>query len=340
MYKYVIVGSGVTGLLLLLMLTSIGSVPPSQICLIDPHFDGGDLARSWTSVQSNTPWSKCYLAVQRICPTLPPSPFPMDQPTPLIEIIHFLQGLTRPLLKHSRQIQGLAAEASYDSSSRLWTITTAAGESVQSQKLLLAQGSEPRALDLPIPSIPLEIALDSTRIRQYLRPSDHVLVFGTMHSGTLVLRNALDCSGVTVTAFHKQEKPFAFARDGEYDGIKEESATIADAVLANSYGSRLSLCKLADTSQVVRNSLKATWAVYAMGFKPRTTIQIRVDGSPLYSPERYDGATGALEGAPNAWGFGIAYPNRAPDGVHWDVSVASFVDHILLQKDALLSNLN
>jgi hypothetical protein len=264
----------------------------------------------------------------------------MDQPTPLIEIIHFLQGLARPLLKQSRQIQGLATKASYDSSTKLWTITTAAGTSVQSSKLLLTQGSEPRNLDLPIPSIPLDIALDSTRIRQYLRPSDHVLVFGTMHSGTLVLRNALDCSGVTVTGFHKQETPFYFARDGAYDGIKEESATIADSMLAGAYGSRLTLCNVADTSQVVRQSVRATWVVYAMGFKPRATIQIQLDGGPLYSPEQYNGATGALEGAPNAWGFGIAYPNRAPDGIHWDVSVASFVDHILLQKDSLLTNLN
>jgi hypothetical protein len=211
---------------------------------------------------------------------------------------------------------------------------------VEGQRLLLAQGSEPRALDLPIPSIPLEIALDGSRLKQYLRPSDHVLVFGTMHSGTLVLRNALDCSGVTVTALYKKEKPFAFARDGEYDGIKEESAAIADTVLGGTYGSRLILCSSADTSQVIRSSLTATWVVYAMGFKPRIQMQFQVDGGTPYSPERYDGATGALEGAPNAWGFGIAYPNRAPDGVHWDVSVSSFVDHILLQKDALLSNLN
>jgi len=265
----------------------------------------------------------------------------MDQTTLLVQIAHFIRSLATPFLKQSRQIQGLATKASYDSSTKLWTVITATGITVQAQKLLLAQGSEPLSLDLPIPSIPLDIALDSTRLRQYIRPSDHILVFGTMHSGTLVMRNILESSdSITATAFYKREKPFYFARDGEYDGIKEESATIADALLANTYGSRLTLSKLDDISQVIQNSVRATWVVYSMGFHARTTLQLEVDGGPLYSPERYDGATGALEGAPNAWGFGIAYPNRAPDGVHWDVSVASFVDHILLQKDALLSNLN
>jgi hypothetical protein len=31
---------------------------------------------------------------------------------------------------------------------------------------------------------------------------------------------------------------------------------------------------------------------------------------------------------PNAWGFGIAYPSQAPDGIHFDVGVASFIEHI------------
>ena len=48
-----IIGAGVTGLSLLLLLQESG-IDPSKIVVIDPHFDGGDLARKWTTIQSNT----------------------------------------------------------------------------------------------------------------------------------------------------------------------------------------------------------------------------------------------------------------------------------------------
>jgi hypothetical protein len=341
MYKYIIIGSGVTGLLLLLVLATKGSIEPNTICVIDPYFDGGDMMRKWGSVQSNTPWSKTFLSIQKISPTITSS-LPQTSTTPLHEIPNFLRSCTSALQKQSRQIQGLATKAHYNSSTKQWTVHYSLGSakgSVEGSRLILAQGSEPRGMDLPIPSIPLEIALDSCRIKQYVRPKDHVLVFGTMHSGSLILKNVMDCSGATATGFYKKEKAFYFARDGEYDGIKEDSAVIAHEILSGKYGDRLSLVNVNTLSDVIRNTIRAKWVVYAMGFSPRKTIQLQIDDSVARTPEQYDGTTGRLEGAPNAWGFGIAYPNRAPDGVHWDVGVASFVDHILLQLNDLINGI-
>jgi hypothetical protein len=74
-----------------------------------------------------------------------------------------------------------------------------------------------------------------------------------------------------------------------------------------------------------------------MGFRPRSTIQLSVD-TVVKSSQSYDGKNGKLNELPAAWGFGIAYPNLAPDGVHWDVSVAAFLEHIKLQISDLLSS--
>jgi hypothetical protein len=106
---------------------------------------------------------------------------------------------------------------------------------------------------------------------------------------------------------------------------------VADAIRAGQYSpAQLTLSNVSDTATLVRGSIAADWVVYAMGFHPRETIALTVDGQPV-SSTAYDGETGALKGAPAAWGFGVAYPNRAPDGIHWDVSVAAFLAHMRKQ---------
>jgi hypothetical protein len=70
--------------------------------------------------------------------------------------------------------------------------------------------------------------------------------------------------------------------------------------------------------------------VYATGFAARQSIQLSQDGI-VKSSLKYDGSSGKLTEVSSAWGFGIAYPNRAPDGIHWDVSVAAFLEHIKRQ---------
>jgi len=320
-----IVGAGATGLLLLLLLQEAG-VDMSTVTIIDPHFDGGDLARRWTSVISNTPWSKAVNSLKAACPSLTiPDIHPLENTTPLIEIAHLLRSLASPSLKKSRQIQGQAVKANYNSANKIWTTTVQVNgllQTVETQHLILTIGSEPKSLDLPIPSIPLEVALDSSRLKNYVKKGDKVIVFGTMHSGTLVIQNLVALE-TEVTAYYKADKPFYWARDGTYDGIKADAADIADSIVAGKI--KVSLVSTADTSKVIRTSHEAQWVVYAMGFYQRT-IQISVDDNDCPSTE-YDGQTGRLLKAP-AWGFGIAYPNRAPDGINWDVSVASFLEHM------------
>jgi hypothetical protein len=313
----------------LLLLLQEARVDLTRVVIIDPHFDGGDLARKWTGVVSNTPWSKTIDSLRTFCPSLAVQPKEQDSTTPLMDIAHLLRTLAKPLLKQVRQIQGRALQSDYNSDTEIWTTTVSHGHPVHSAKLILAQGSDPKSMDLPIPSIPLEIALDESRLKHYVKSGEKVIVFGTMHSGTLVINN-LAALGAEVTACYKAEKPFYWARDGAYDGIKADAADIADRIMAGDI--KATLVPTDNTGHLIRASYDADWAVYAMGFSPRAA-SLSING--LACSEKEYGENGRLTNAP-AWGFGIAYPNRAPDGVNWDVSVASFLEHMKRQIPSIV----
>jgi hypothetical protein len=143
----------------------------------------------------------------------------------------------------------------------------------------------------------------------------------------------MDCSA-TVTALYNSERPFYWDRDGAYDGIKREASEIADAIVAKKIPVELVATK--DVAAVIRASATADWVIYAMGFAARELpLPFQVDGVER-GTRAYNGETGVLTELPAAWGFGTAYPNRAPDGVHWDVSVAAFLIHMKKQLPAIL----
>lgn len=331
-----IVGAGVTGLSMLLLLQESGA-DLSKVVIVDPHFDGGDLARKWTAVQSNTPMTKTTNAIAATCPSIP-ALATTTETTKLIDIIHLLRSLTEPLLKQVRQIQGTVVKGNFSTYMQQWTIQIqAAGKPIEltSRRLILTQGADPKTMDLPIPSVPLEIAIDTNRLQHYIKSGARAIVFGTMHSGTLVIRNLVRC-GASVVAFYASPEPFYWDRNGAYDGIKEEAAQIADEIVAGRIP--VQLVPVSDTATVIRKSHSAEWVIYAMGFQQRN-VELSVDAISQ-SALKYDGQTGALKDIPAAWGFGIAYPNAAPDGVHWDVSVAAFLEHMKKQMPAIINGLS
>jgi hypothetical protein len=340
MTKLCVIGAGVSGILLILLLQQTKQIPLDQITVIDPFFDGGDLARKWGSVISNTPWSKTTDAFTKFLPSvaLPQwaTQLPPNLPTPLSVIAQLCRELFTPIMSKVTVIQGLVEQAELNGNT--WSISVRKNTGmrvVQSTYVFFTHGSNPKTLDLPIPSIPLEIALNPTLVRQYVQPNQTVIIFGTKHSGTLIIKNLVDCSANPITAFYKGAVPFQFARDGVYDGIKLDAAVYADAIIANTYPS-VQCISVSDISTLIRESKRADWVVYAIGFEPRDYM-IKKDGVvvPSQLKNKYDGATGQT--LTNAWGFGIAYPNQAPDGKNWDVGVYSFLEHMSAQIPTILS---
>lgn len=328
-----IIGAGVTGLSLLLLLVNHG-VDPRTITIIDPQFDGGDLARKWGPIQSNTPWSKTADALRSVGIT--PDIQDVSGTTPLKEIAELLCRLSDSI--PCTRLTGFVVHTEYSSATDQWTVSYHTGSHIETRSakaIFITSGSDQKTLGLPLPSIPLECAMDLANLRTYITAADSVALFGTMHSGTLVMKN-LDALSVKTTAFYLGSAPFLWDRDGAYGGIKEEAAAIADSIVAGGHPG-LTLVPMTDTATLLRATSTATWAIYAMGFEPRQ-IDLACDGKSIPSTS-YDGMTGAIRDAPRAWGFGIAYPNLAPDGVHWDVSVAAFLTHIEAQLPILLQAL-
>lgn len=328
MKRICIVGAGASALLLLLELEK-NSVDPTCITVVDPTHTGGDLAKKWRYVRSNTTWRQIFEAVpSRNSFAQPWSSLNPDEPVELKYVIDYLMACAKPYMEKTTLRTDVVLHAEQQDAT--WSLTLK-----HSKKPLLAdivfftQGSDPKILDLPFPSIPLDIALDAKRLPEFVKPSQHILVFGTAHSGPLVVKNLIEC-GAKVTNFYATEQAFYFARDGHYDGIKQDAVPIAETMLNGGYPN-VTLESVHDLSAMIRASKTADACIYACGFEARTIHP---------SLSSYDGTTGRITGTTGAWGFGVAYPNRAPDGVHWDVSVPSFQAHIQKQMPDILTSLN
>jgi hypothetical protein len=327
MKRICIVGSGAAGILMLLSLQK-AKVSPKQVIVIDPFHDGGDLRRKWSSVRSNTLWKQILEAVP--CSELP-EPYKSLDPESPCELRFVIQYLLDQVKDYRNQceIHSTVVQSIQQVESKQWSLTVKNKPTpILCDTLILTTGSEPKSLDLPFPCIPLDVGLDSTRLYSYVKPGQTVLLFGTAHSGAVLVENLVKC-GATVVNFYATPKPFYFDRDGDYDGVKQDAARIADTILSGGYGSQVSLVSISDLGGVIRHTRTADAVIYAIGFEGRNSFGFK----------GYDGETGKIQDVENAWGFGIAYPNKAADGIHWDVSVPAFMNHIQKQMPSILSSL-
>ena len=316
MYDILIIGGGVTGLLVLSSLQK----EVSKIAIIDPYFDGGDLIQKYGGVQSNTPLSKTVNALKLLDPSYDYSELPLDKTAPLYVHAKLIQDFIKP----KEYIQDYIESLSFDD--KIWTLKSK-DSTYLTRVVILCQGSDAKILNCGIPTIRLEDALNKDSLKKLVRANDNILLFGTSHSGTLILENLEDLK-VNTTAIYKNKEPFLFAKDGVYDGIKEDAEFIATRILNNEF-KYVKLLNLTNVDKLIKVSKKATKAIYAIGFKSRG-IKISYNGEDIDSTQ-YNNKTGSIHGCEGLWGFGIAYPSSAPDDIHVDVGIISFIEHILKQ---------
>jgi len=322
MYDILVIGAGITGLLVVASLQKNGL---TNIGIIDPYFNGGDLIHKYGLVNSNTPLQKTVNGLKLIDPNYePPSDYDLT----------FDKTKTAPLYIHTQLIQDFVKLHKIDCiqdkvkqiqfTESIWNIETLESN-YKAKIVILCQGSNAKKLNCGIPIIPLEEALYKDSLKKYLKPTDKVLVFGTAHSGSLVLQNCEDLQ-VQTTAIYRKEKPFYFANEGDYDGIKEDAEFIARRILNNEFR-YVNLVSSQSIEKLIKASKEATKVIYAIGFESRKLITLF--NNETLDSTKYDSRTGRI--ADGLWGFGIAYPSLAPDEIHVDVGVISFAEHILKQ---------
>jgi hypothetical protein len=321
-----IVGGGVAGTLVCLELIRKG-VEPSRITIIDPFFDGGAVIRDWGAIFSNTSWKQISEPMNEY-PTAQPKIQELSKKyepefcVQLQDLGWLLNESIRPYFQDLNLIVDTCTKVQEVEEG--WEVQTATTKAVY-KTIILCQGGRQKPLDFGKPSIPLQIALNPQQLARYIRPNQSVAVFGLAHSGTLICKHLLDL-GAKVYGIHKSKQPFFYDRDGEYDGIKQESAEIADKLLQES-PQRFEFVIYEDTRKVVKTLGKVHWIIAAIGFEGSPIQIFRKDGSihpwESYSPE-------TAEVAPSLYGFGLAYPGVTTinNRVYKDVSIPSFLQQI------------
>jgi len=200
-----------------------------------------------------------------------------------------------------------------------WKIETENGETFETEKLILCIGAKPKTLNLPKIHVPLQYALCTSQLQRHIRTTDKVVVFGTAHSGTLILKNLHDQGCKDVYAIYKGKTPFMYARDGVIGGIKQESATIADAI--PTWTDSPTFVPLDDFPRTFRAVQDADIVIYSIGFE--TTAIKYTDTASLEQTFVHTPSNAQFVNARNVWGFGIGFPSMV--NCHADIGFNGFI---------------
>jgi hypothetical protein len=324
-FKIALIGFGAANMLFLAYIASVSPDLLDHTAIIDPQLNGGALQNSWPHVRSNTTWQQFVDALRKFSATstyadVAASEHPLDQPTHLHVLSKHLRRAVEPYIRRTTLFKDSVIAIEDEKPSYTLVLKN---KKIQAEKIIFSPGSTPKVFNYPIPTISLSAALDSRQVECYISQGDSVILFGTAHSGCLALKNFLD-AGARVSVVYATEKPFLFARDGEYDGVKQDAATIADAVLVGTLP--VELIHYSNQEEVVSAALRASWACYTVGFALDDLTKTIVGVGAKYNP-----ITARIREDCEIYGFGIAFPSCTTiDGkTFWDVSIPSFTEHIL-----------
>jgi hypothetical protein len=337
MYRIAIIGFGVSGIF---TLAHIPTERLSDVIVFESSCMAGDLCALYAGVTANITKSDILTFFRRI-PRWSKNTFPLldiyeDSECPKLGDV--CKQMLACIRNDLRMIQlRIATVSSIQKIEDGWNIQTNIG-SFQSARVILCIGGQGKMLDLPCPSIPLHIGLSKPALSHLVSSSDTVVVFGTSHSGTLVMKNLKENKVHSITGIYHGTKPFLFARDGESEGIKQDSAKIADEILAKSWGDLTpQLIPSSDFCAVFRKVASATYVVYAHGFETRPFLCLDISGNPLqlnHNPE-----TATFEGYESSlFGFGMAFPSiyTSNHKTHKDIGFNGFITAISSALPAIL----
>lgn len=329
-----VVGFGIAGQFLMSYICQYIQPSSKLISVIDPDFLGGDLQRQYHSVKSNTTIQQAIDALS----ILPPiwsqvsasfSEADTTSTLPLGNLASELHAVGRTLLSKCTCYYDTLTRAQWNQEERRWTLSLASGVVYTTDILCLCSGIIPRQEDYGIPTIPLYKALDSSALGKLIRKDDKVVVVGSSHSGTLVLRNLHEIPTVQTTCICRG--PFKYARDGHKSGIKEESANIADSIRAGEY-TRLTMVHTSDLPAVSKALRTSSWLIQATGFQE--SIVPCFDPSGVQYSLRWDPVTGKSLTMESVYAFGACVPNE-----QGDVSLVAFAEQLQTRWPPLLERL-
>jgi hypothetical protein len=324
--QWTIIGAGPAGTAVLGKLLDSG-VDSAQIIWLDPYFQGGDFGQKWHSVSSNTT-TDLFLKFLKACSSFQyqkcPIDFPINHLLPnqtcqLKYMADPLQWITNHLRQKVRSLATIAHSVTLKEGK--WVIATKDVE-ITTQKVVLAIGAEPLSLDLPrLEVIPIEDAMDLSRLKKTCSSCDTVAVFGSSHTAVVALYN-LSALGVPFINFYRSPFKYAVFYDDWvlYDntGLKGYSAEWARKNME-------SMTRIHVDNPLYDQTLaRCNRAIYAIGFQRRSSLKV----SP-YESLTYDPSSGII--GPGLFGIGIAFPQGQYDragNYEYRVGLWKFMDYL------------
>ena len=338
-----LIGFGVAGQLLLSHI--LDRIPAQKIAIIDPDFIGGDLARDYSAINTNTTiaqkvtaflsiqnskWSDTAIALNGRGNS--------NDCVSIASLAADIRMTGHRLATTCRQIYDEVDDAAWDAVKKTWRLTFKSKRPQHTTSILcVCTGMVPRQDDYGIPIIPLRTALDPIALARIVNPGQQVAIIGSAHSATLIMKHLGTIPDVSATCLYRGNEPFKYARDGQYGGIKQESAAIADAILRGEYD-RLSLVPITDICGLSCALRNANWIIQATGFNSRM-IHFTTDKEvqPTWDP-----ATGLAPELPQVQAFGACIPNvSVVEGKKYpDISVGSFIDQLVIRWPLLQTQID
>ena len=318
MFQLAIVGLGPAGIF------TLASLPEDMLpetLILERSCIGGDLSSQYGSVIANITKGN-FMTIFKMIPKWANQSFgeldayqENDAPK-LADICKILRRLAKPDIQkahlHTTALSNLVQAADG------WNLVTPK-ETYQAKQVILCLGATPKTMDLPLPSIPLPIALSQDQLSHVVAPTDIIVVFGTSHSGTLILNNLKHLGCQNVYAVYRGKTPVQ-------EGLKLAAAAIAHEIQNNQWGDLTpTFINYDDFSKIYRVLSKANAVIYAIGFEPRTFTYTNKDGTCVPLTNETSGVYG--------FGIGRPRPSVGTDGIGFE----EFIKAIQAELPGILS---
>lgn len=331
-YRWAVIGAGPAGIAAVGKLIDAG-IPAKEIAWFDPHFATGDVGRLWRNVPSNT---KVELFIKYLnasaafnykqCPhDFAINHLPPKNTCKLGLMVEPLQWITDHLIKKVHVVKDTVEWLSLKN--RQWHIKTAT-HTLSSQNVILAIGATPKNLSYPNTTvIPLEMALDTDVLPQYIEPEDTISVFGASHSAILALKNLVEHKVKRIINFYRH--PLCYAKDVndwilfDNTGLKGIAAEWAREHIDGQLPANLTRV-YANEENIEHYLPLCTKTIYAVGFE-RRHLPVIENMTHISCVEQ----CGII--APGLFGFGIAFPEAKlnPLGIlEYRVGMWKFMDYL------------
>jgi hypothetical protein len=332
--EWTVVGAGPAGIAVVGILLDSG-VLPQQIMWIDPTFNVGRLGQYYSNVPGNArvqqyidflkackSFSECKSTAIDYLFNLPPNQTPELKfiVDPLIDITDYLRMQVQSSVD---QLTGL------DFNNNQWLVSTK-NTAFNSNRVVLATGAHPRQIQYKgIPQIPLDLALDKSKLATFINPDDSVGVVGSAHSALLIVKYLTELPVKFIYNFYRKPIVFPIPVNGgiawQEAGIKGELAKW----LQNSFipNPPKNVWRIFNTDDALNTWLpKCSKVIFACGFDRNELPPVQ--GTNIdYS--NYDNATGVI--GPRLFGVGIAFPEKKVDplgNVEYLVGLPFFMPYI------------